>query len=42
MGIALAHFDMTMAENGCSGKFVFEDPGIKMPEDVYYIATYVM
>ena len=42
MGIALAHFDMTMAENGGSGKFVFEDPGIKVPEDVYYIATYIM
>ena len=40
VGIALAHFDMTMEENGCEGKFVFEDPGIDAPENVQYIVTY--
>ena len=40
VGIALAHFDLTMEENGASGRFVFEDPGVKTPEDVSYIVTY--
>lgn len=40
VGIALAHFDMTMEENGASGRFVFEDPGITVPADVHYIITY--
>lgn len=40
VGIALAHFDMTMEENGASGRFVFEDPEIRVPEDVHYIVTY--
>ena len=40
VGIAFAHFDMTMEENGASGRFVFEDPGITVPADVHYIITY--
>ncbi len=40
MGIALCHFDLTMKENGIAGKFVFDDPKIKVPENIYYIATY--
>ena len=40
VGIALAHFHMTMEENGAAGKFVFAEPGIKTPEDVYYIVTF--
>lgn len=40
MGIALAHFDLTMSENAVSGNFVFADPEIAVPEDVSYIATY--
>lgn len=42
MGIALAHFDMTMDESGNTGGFVFENPGISSPEDTFYIATYVI
>lgn len=40
VGIALAHFDLTMQENGKSGRFVFEDPGIRVPEHVHYIVTF--
>ncbi len=40
VGISMAHFDLTMEENGCAGRFVFEDPGISAPENVHYIATY--
>ena len=41
MGIALCHFDLTMQENGHTGAFVFEDPGLEVPEYVHYIVTYV-
>ena len=34
------HFDLTMQENGHTGAFVFEDPGLEVPENVYYIVTY--
>lgn len=40
VGIALAHFEMTMEENGVSGSFSFEDPGIKAPAGTYYMVTY--
>ncbi len=40
VGIALAHFDMTMEENGMKGAFVFEDPKIKIPQNACYIVTY--
>lgn len=40
VGIALAHFDMTMEENGFSGRFKKNDPGIKIPENEEYIITY--
>ena len=40
IGIALAHFDLTMTENAVSGDFAFSDPEITVPENVYYIATY--
>lgn len=40
VGIALAHFDMTMEENGYAGSFVFDDPGIQVPAETYYIVTY--
>ena len=40
MGIALCHFDLTMQENGHTGAFVFEDPGLAVPENVHYIVTY--
>ncbi len=40
VGIALAHFDMTMEENSYAGSFVFDDPGIQVPAETYYIVTY--
>ena len=40
VGIALAHFDMTMEENGYAGSFVFDDPGIQTQAETYYIVTY--
>ena len=40
VGIALAHFDMTMEENGYAGSFAFADPGIQAPSETYYIVTY--
>ena len=40
VGIALSHFDLTMSENSVSGDFVFADPGIAVPGNVYYITTY--
>lgn len=40
MGIALAHFDLTMKERGYDGKFIESDPGIKLPENVHYIISY--
>ena len=40
VGIALCHFDLVMEESGASGRFLFEDPQIKVPENVYYIASY--
>ena len=40
IGIALAHFDMTMEENGIEGTYSFSDPGIEAPENVLYIVTY--
>lgn len=42
VGIALCHFDMSMEEAGIAGEFVFEDPGIKAPEGVHYIVTYIL
>lgn len=40
MGIALAHFDLTMHEEKKSGSFIFEDPGITVPANVHYIVSY--
>lgn len=40
VGIALAHFDTTMEENGLAGSFSFEDSGIKAPAETHYIVTY--
>lgn len=41
MGIALAHFDLTMQEEGRNGHFVKDAPELDVPEDLIYIATYV-
>ena len=40
VGIALAHFEMTMEEEGVPGAFVFDDPGIETPDNTSYIVTY--
>ncbi|MBR1709460.1 MAG: nitroreductase family protein [Clostridia bacterium] len=41
VGIALAHFDLTMQEEGNKGRFVEADPGIVLPGNVQYIISYV-
>lgn len=40
VGIALAHFDLTMREEGQKGRFAEADPGIALPENVHYIISY--
>ena len=40
VGIALAHFDLTMQEEGHNGRFIEADPGIALPENVQYIISY--
>lgn len=39
VGIALAHFDMTLEEEGVKGTYSFSDPGIPTPENTHYIVT---
>ena len=41
IGIALAHFDMVLNEQGVSGKYIFRDPGLTAPEKFHYIVTFV-
>ncbi|MBR2798861.1 MAG: nitroreductase family protein [Oscillospiraceae bacterium] len=40
VGIALAHFDMTLEEEGVKGTYSFSDPEIAAPENTHYIVTY--
>ena len=40
MGIALAHFELTLREAGTEGKFVSREPGIALPENVRYVISY--
>ena len=40
LGIALANFDLARQEDGISGGFVFEDPGLPAPERTHYIVTF--
>ena len=40
LGIALAHFDLTLKEEGVRGDFVEADPGYALPENVHYIASF--
>ena len=40
VGIALAHFDLTMKENGINGSFAVEDPGFAADDSIEYIVTY--
>lgn len=39
VGIALAHFDLTLKENGVVGCFVVEDPGFETDNQTEYIVT---
>ena len=41
IGIALAHFDMVLNEQGVRGKYIFRDPGLTAPEKFHYIVTFV-
>lgn len=40
VGIALAHFDLTMQEEGFRGRFLEADPGLPLPENVRYVISY--
>ena len=40
VGIALAHFDLTLKENGIGGSFAVEDPGFEKDDSIEYIITY--
>ena len=40
LGIALAHFDLTLKETGTGGRFVAADPCFKLDDLMEYIVTY--
>lgn len=40
VGIALAHFDLTLREAGIGGHFVTKDPGLETEDNTEYIVTY--
>ena len=40
IGIALAHFDLTLKEAGTVGNFVVKDPGLETDAQTEYIITY--
>ena len=40
IGIAAAHFDLAMREDGYAGSFLDEDPGLGCPANVKYIVSY--
>lgn len=42
MGIALAHFDLTLQEDGVDGRFLFDDPKINVPAEMQYIVSFVI
>ena len=42
IGIAMCHFDLLTKKKGLSAKLSLEDPGISVPDDVSYIATYTI
>lgn len=42
VGIALAHFDLTLQEEGVFGKFVQMKPAIDTPNTIYYLISYVI
>ena len=40
VGIALAHFHLTLKESGITGSFAVEDPGFETDDSTEYIVTY--
>ena len=40
LGIALAHFDLTLREAGRSGRFVKAEPALERPENTEYIVSF--
>ncbi len=40
VGIALAHFDLVLKEEGAAGSFLFADPHLAAPENTQYVVTY--
>lgn len=40
MGIALCHFELVAKESGIDVSFETSDPGIKLPDNIQYIASY--
>ncbi|MFX0099638.1 MAG: nitroreductase family protein [Candidatus Hodarchaeota archaeon] len=40
LGIATCHFDLTVAELGIKGKWVFQEPGIEVPEGFFYAISW--
>ena len=40
VGIALAHFDLTLKESGIDGSFTVCDPGFEADDSIEYIVTY--
>lgn len=40
VGIALAHFDLTLKENGINGYFAVKNPGFETEDSTEYIVTY--
>lgn len=40
VGIALAHFNLTLKESGINGRFTEEDPGLETDDSIEYIVTY--
>ncbi len=42
LGIALCHFACAIEDEGRKAEFVTDDPGIELPGDVSYIASYIV
>ena len=42
LGIALCHFHCGLEDRQINAEFVIADPGIQKPQDVEYIASYVL
>lgn len=42
IGIALAHFDLTLKESSINGHFTANDPGLQTDDSIEYIITYEM